>query len=292
MTHSLPNILVTGGDGQLASAIKASIDKQQTIYFCTRNEADITSTASLESVIKQYKPAIIINTAAYTAVDKAEQDQENAFNINQIGAGNLATLCNKHDILLMHLSTDYVFDGLEGDAVKSTPYKEKDPTVALNVYGQSKLAGEIAIREACDKHIILRVSSVFSEYGNNFFRTMLRLAREREEINIVDDQLSCPTYAGDIAKTVLQMIKNPAHLGTYHYCSSKPVSWHGFASYIIDMLRQHKPVLVKNIHAVRTIDYPSPTKRPHYSVLDCNKIKKDYAIQQPSWESAVKRIIK
>jgi dTDP-4-dehydrorhamnose reductase len=283
----LRNILITGGNGQVAAALKKqSIKANVSPVFCSRSELDITSAESVSTAINRIQPSIVINTAAYTAVDKAESDRDAALRTNQLGAKNIAAICHKHNIPLIHLSTDYVFDGTANKA-----YTENDAENPENYYGKTKWLGEREIREHCEKHIILRVSGIFSEFGHNFLKTILRLAETKSELRIVADQLTCPTYAGDIADAIYTIAANPSHAGTYHFCSEPPVTWHEFTKHIINQASLYKKLMVNNIAAITTTEYPTPAKRPAFSVLDCTKIKKDYAILQPDWKNALRLII-
>jgi dTDP-4-dehydrorhamnose reductase len=273
MTSSLLKILITGGNGQLAHAIASHPrSKDFQLIICSKNDLDITSSASVRNALAKYAPHIIINTAAYTAVDKAEEESDNAMQTNRLGSEKLAIACTEHHIPIIHLSTDYVFDGMQ-----TIPYKESDPVHPVNLYGQSKWLGEQAIRQHCHQHVILRVSGVFSEHGKNFFNTMLRLNHQGTPIRVVADQITCPTYAGDIANALFTIAKQQTAWGTYHFCSTPPVSWHAFAEAILN----------KQLEAITTADYPTAAKRPAYSVLDCSKIEADYGIKQPSWQQAI-----
>jgi dTDP-4-dehydrorhamnose reductase len=287
MTLYSPKLLITGGQGQLAMAIaNHSFAKEFNIVLCGHADLDINQPAAIEAAIATHLPDIIINTAAYTAVDKAEEEVSLADRTNHIGTGQLALLCNKHQIKLVHISTDYIFNGN-----KEGKYSEDDIATPINIYGKSKWEGENEIRHACKNHMILRVSGVFSEYGNNFLKTMLKLSRERTCIRVVSDQVTCPTYAGDIAHAILMMCNAPSHKGTYHFSSSDPVSWHEFAQFIINEAKQHESLAVTDVTAVTSAEYPSEAKRPPHSVLDCQKIKMTFNIDQPSWQEAVKRIV-
>ena len=287
MSNSSHKILITGGNGQLALALRHHPQAHLFhVISCARDTLDITDNASIKHAIDKHTPDIIINTAAYTAVDKAEQEEELALRANHVGAQNIAVACKKNQIPLIHISTDYVFDG-----IKNAPYVEDDATNPLNVYGKSKLLGEQAIREQHDQHIILRVSGVFGEYGNNFMKTMVKLAREKKELRVVADQFTCPTSARDIASAIYTIAKNPAHWGTYHYCSADPVSWHDFAVAVITEAETHYPVLVECIKGITTAEYPTAAKRPAYSVLDCTKIGINFGVYQPSWMVALKNIM-
>jgi dTDP-4-dehydrorhamnose reductase len=283
----LTKVLITGGAGQLASALQhhhlASTVQMQ---VCSRSQLDITQVDSIQQAIAHYQPDIIVNCAAYTAVDKAEQETEQALLINHIGAGHLASACNKNTIPLIHISTDYVFDGTKGSA-----YQEDDRVNPINQYGNSKWLGEQAVRELCEQHIILRVCSVFSEYGNNFFKTMLRLANEKTNLRVVSDQISCPTYAGDIAGAIFQLIAASKTWGTYHYGSHDACTWHAFASAIIAAAKEKNKVMVEKVDAITTAEYPLPAKRPAYSVLNCHKIAIDYGISQPDWAVSMRKLM-
>jgi dTDP-4-dehydrorhamnose reductase len=279
MKNYLPKLLITGSDGQVGNALRSHENSHHfQIIPCNRELMDITHPDVIEQAIAKFSPDIIVNTAAYTAVDKAENDVDKAMLINHSGARHLATACKKHHIPLIHLSTDYIFDG-----EKSSPYLEDDAVKPINIYGESKWLGEQAVREQCEKYIILRVSAVFSKYGNNFLKTMLRLGNERKELNVVADQITSPTYAGNIATVIYSLAGNLKNWGTYHYCDAPLASWHQFASAII----KNANLPVEKINAITTAEYPTPAKRPAYSVLNCSKLKRDYGIHQADWTQAV-----
>ena len=290
------NILVTGANGQLGQCLADQLVAQNIAHkLLSRQEADINDTVVLEKIISENGISVIINAAAYTAVDKAESEPELAKRVNEDGALALAKLCARFDIPLLHVSTDYVFDGN-----KSTPYTEVDQKAPTGVYGQTKLNGELAVQRHCEKHIILRTAWVFSEYGNNFVKTMLRLAKDRDTLGVVADQYGCPTYAGDIAKALVSIAKQlharggaeAASYGIYHYAGNAAVSWHGFA---LEIFKQaHAAGLLENIptvNAITTADYPTPAKRPAYSVLSNGKIKADYDIEASDWRVALSRCL-
>lgn len=284
MTYSSHNILITGGNGQVAQALAHHpMADSFHVTACSHQELDITEPASIVRAINHYHPDVIINTAAYTAVDKAESEPDAAMQINHLGTHHLAAACKKHNIFLIHLSTDYVFDGTQ-----LTPYSEEDAAHPINLYGQSKWQGEQAVREQLENHLILRVSGVFSEYGNNFLKTMLRLARENTIMRVVSDQLTCPTYAGDIAEAVYSSITIKPASGTYHFCSAEPVSWHDFAAAIINEAKTHEALRIEQIQAITTADYPTAAKRPAFSVLNCDKWKKATGMRQPDWQHAIR----
>lgn len=287
MTTYSPSVLVTGGKGQLATAIaQHELASNFNLHYCSHDEVDITSPTSINQAIAKYMPDVIINCAAYTAVDKAEEEVSKADRVNHIGAGHLGLICHKNQIKLIHVSTDYVFDGR-----KQGEYSEEDRTNPINIYGKTKWLGEQAIRENCVNHVILRVSSVFSEYGKNFVRSILKAAHDKPTLRVVSDQCMCPTYAGHIAGALLTIANKPAEKGTFHYCSSEPISWHGFATAIVNEAKKHTSLIADEIKAITADEFPTDAKRPQQSVLDCQKIQAVYGIDQPSWREAIKIII-
>jgi dTDP-4-dehydrorhamnose reductase len=292
------HILVTGANGQLGQCLADQLIAQGITHtLLSRQDADINDTVVLEKIVADKGITAIINAAAYTAVDKAESEHELAKRINEDGPAALAKLCSRFDIPLLHVSTDYVFDGN-----KKTPYLETDQTNPAGVYGQTKLHGELAVQRHCPKHIILRTAWVFSEYGNNFLKTMLRLAKERDTLGVVADQVGCPTYAGDIANALISIAKQlheveqnksgaQAHYGVYHYVGDEPVSWHGFAVAIFEEARKHGALKsIPILNAISTADYPTPAKRPAYSVLSTAKIEQDYGVLPGEWRAACERL--
>lgn len=286
MKNYFTRILVTGGLGQLGSAL---FQHAKANYFnvkcCSHAEFDINSLKSIQHYISAFQPDIIINTAAYTAVDKAEKEIAAAMKINYIGAKNLALWCQANHVPLIHLSTDYIFDGKN-----TSGYEENDSASPLNVYGKSKYLGEQAVRRECAQHIILRVSGIFSEFGNNFFKTILKLAQEKHTLRVVSDQITCPTYAGHIASVIYAILMQQPKWGTYHYCDTTPVSWHTFASVIMQEAKLHRHLSIGEIKAITSHEYSAPAKRPAASVLNCQKIFKDYGVSQFSWLSVIKEL--
>lgn len=286
-------ILVTGANGQVGHCLQQQLREQSFDFIAlTRHELDISDTDAVHTCIATIKPNVVINAAAYTAVDKAEQEQELAYAINRDGAANLARAAKTIGAAILHISTDYVF---AGDAHSS--YRETDATTPQSVYGTSKLAGEQAVIAANDKHIILRTAWVFGEHGNNFVKTMIRLGSTRDTLGIVADQEGGPTYAGDIAKTLIHIIKhyaagNKTEWGIYHYSGAPHVSWFGFAQQIFAQVEKaaiyNKSIpLVK---AITTADYPTPAKRPANSKLDCSKIETSFGITPCDWQTALRDI--
>jgi dTDP-4-dehydrorhamnose reductase len=285
-------ILIAGKNGQVGRCLVDLLEAQTELTFLAldREELDITDPVQVNKIVTEFQPDIIINTAAYTAVDKAEQECELANAINNDGPQNLAYAANKINATIIHISTDYVFDG---DSAES--YTESDVAAPQGEYGRSKLAGEHAVAHACPKHIILRTAWVFGEHGNNFVKTMLRLAKTRESLGVVADQFGGPTYAGDIANAILTISKQIARdshaYGIYHFSGFPHVNWHTFAEKIFEIALA-KNVLVQpiQVNPIATLDYPTPAKRPANSRLNCDKINKVFGIQQSDWQVALVRI--
>lgn len=287
-------VLLLGGTGQVGSEIRDICHREGiTCIAPSSAEMDITNKTSVDTVIeKNILLDFIINASAYTAVDKAEDDVELAYKINRDGPRYLAEACSCHTIPLIHISTDYVFDGRA-----STPYKEDDPTAALGVYGQSKLEGEQAIRSSITEHIILRTAWVYGANGNNFVKTMLKLGRQHPELKVVNDQMGCPTAAADIAQTVIAMIQQLAtqtkeRWGTYHYCSANSTHWADFAKAIFEQAKTidaNYPCV--SVLPISSNEYPSKAARPGYSVLDCSKIEHSFAVTSPIWQKSLKHVI-
>jgi dTDP-4-dehydrorhamnose reductase len=288
-------ILVTGSKGQVGHCLKQQLSDMKDVSFLAvdRDELDITNKVDVFKVVNDFKPNIIINAAAHTAVDKAETEPELSFSINADGPKYLAEAAEAVGAAILHISTDYVFEGN-----KTGEYVETDPTNPQGVYGESKLAGEQAVIKACSKHIILRTAWVFGESGNNFVKTMLRLAKDRGELSIVGDQFGGPTYAGDVAKALI-LISKEIHsqraidYGIYHYSGLPHVSWFEFANDIFDCainegLIEMKPKLI----SIKTDQYPTPAKRPSNSRMSTEKITKSFAIEASPWASALLRIKK
>ncbi|QQA77469.1 dTDP-4-dehydrorhamnose reductase [Pectobacterium parmentieri] len=279
-------ILLTGANGQLGRCFQDRLPIGWEILATDSGELDITDLARVEEVVKAFQPDAIVNAAAYTAVDKAESEPELAEKINAIGPENLAITANKQGIQLVHVSTDYVFDGNATE-----PYEEDSVTNPLSVYGKTKLAGEQAVTKVSPEAIIVRTAWVFSEYGNNFVKTMLRLVKERDALSIVADQRGCPTYAGDLAQAIISLLEKNAEGGIYHYSGDQEVSWYEFAQAIFAVAAQ-KAVLSKvpALTSITTAQYPTPAHRPAYSTLSGEKIKV-LGIALSDWERALKKTI-
>lgn len=279
-------VLLTGANGQLGRCFQDRLPAGWQILATDAAELDITDLAQVTAAIAAFKPDAIVNAAAYTAVDKAESETELAERINATGPANLASVAAQHGIRLLHVSTDYVFDGNA-----NMPYTEQSPTNPLSAYGITKLAGERAVSAAAPDAIIVRTAWVFSEYGNNFVKTMLRLGKERDALNIVDDQRGCPTYAGDLAQTIIALLRQNAAGGIYHYTGDKEVSWFEFAQAIFSVAVQ-KAVLSKvpTLTPITTAQYPTPAHRPAYSTLAGDKIKA-LGITLSDWQGALNNTI-
>ncbi|MGG2140212.1 dTDP-4-dehydrorhamnose reductase [Symbiopectobacterium sp. RP] len=279
-------VLLTGANGQLGRCFQDRLPADWQILATDSAELDITVLAQVTATVSAFKPDAIVNAAAYTAVDKAESEVELAERINAAGPANLADVVAQHGIRLVHVSTDYVFDGNA-----STPYTEASPTNPLSVYGITKLAGERAVSAAAPDAIIVRTAWVFSEYGNNFVKTMLRLGKDRDALSIVDEQRGCPTYAGDLAQAIIALLQQNAAGGIYHYSGDKEVSWFEFAQAIFAVAVQ-KAVLSKapTLTPITTAQYPTPAHRPTYSTLAGNKIKA-LGITLSDWQSALRKTL-
>jgi len=274
------NILVFGASGQLGQCLKnvAELNRIDKIVFPPEAEADILNTENLDRLFDGYKPAYVVNCAAYTAVDKAEDDVEKAHEINVIGAENLAVKCKAHNAVLIHISTDFVF---KGDVAH--PLTEADEAKPIGVYGQTKLDGELAVAAALEEHFIIRTGWLYSEYANNFAKTMLKLGAERDELNIIVDQVGTPTYAIDLATFILTVINNDSEAyGTYHYSNEGVTSWFDFARAIFDI----SGTKVK-ANPIRTDQYHTRAKRPSYSVMDKTKAKQTFNIEIPYWRDSL-----
>ena len=255
-------VLLIGANSQLGRCLLDRVPADWSIVSTTSSELDITDFAQVTSTIERYQPDAIINTAAYTAVDKAESDEEHVFLVNAEGIKNIALTCNIANIRLVHISTDYVFDG-----TADKPYQTTDTPNPLSVYGRSKLAGELLVLAHSAQSQIIRTSWLYSEYGYNFMKTMIRLAEEGKcEVNVVDDQIGCPTYAGNLAQAIIEILQQPISDRLLHYSDSKVMSWYEFAKDIF-AYRKHQGLLYCQVKPVVSIEYPTPVKRPTYSVL-------------------------
>jgi len=290
-------LLLLGANGQVGHELRRALAPLGAVACGTRDgrldggaceRADFDQPAGLRGLVERLAPDVVVNAAAYTAVDRAESERAAAFRANAEAPAALADACAHVGARLVHYSTDYVFDGSE-----RRPYREDDPTAPLGVYGESKLAGEDAIRASAAHHMIFRTAWVYAVHGSNFLRTMLRLAREREELRVVADQFGSPTPAAlvaDVTATVLA--QSPRVSGTWHLTATGKTSWHGFASAIVDRahglgLLTRRPTMT----AITTAEYPTPACRPAYSCLDCARLQRDFGVHLPAWQAALDAIL-
>lgn len=288
-------LLITGANGQLGLALartlrgaRDSADSLHSVVALDRAALDISDESACVAAIESHQPDCVLNCAAYTAVDRAETERELAFAINETGPVNLAKASRASGAILIHFSTDYVFDG-----TGSRPYLESDPVAPLGVYGESKLAGERAVADNCDAHLIFRLSWVYSNDGANFYKTMLRLAAERDQLRVVADQFGTPNFTGDLSdavRRVLQWDRNSLRerAGLYHLSASGIVSWHQFASEIFATAQlSRRP----SVEPIGTSDYPTPAKRPAYSALDASRFAATFGAELPDWRAGLRRCV-
>ena len=276
----MKKILVTGSKGQLGNELQvaAKAFSQFELVFTDVDELDICNLTAIEQFVKNAGFDAIVNCAAYTAVDKAETDDDLCYKINRDAVQNLAQIAQCNGLKLIHVSTDYVFDGTQ-----HTPYVETDTVCPVSVYGKSKLAGEELALKNCDQVAVIRTSWLYSAFGNNFVKTMMRIGQERESLNVIFDQVGTPTYAADLANAILQMLNAEVFVsGVYHFSNEGVCSWYDFAKKI----HQLAGVTCK-VSPIETKDYPTAAVRPHYSVLNKSKIKSTYHIEIPHWEESL-----
>lgn len=279
-------ILVTGSGGQLGMELWRLSDKfpSYRFLFTTKDQLAIDNFLQVKRFFEEQQIDVCINCAAYTAVDKAESEKEKAFLINADAAGNLATVCKAHQTQLIHISTDYVFDGTSSNA-----YKEEDKISPINIYGESKLRGEELVLNNDPSAIIIRTSWVYSSFGNNFVKTMLRLFSERESLNVVNDQYGCPTYAADLATAIMTIVEQTdteTKNGIYNYSNEGIITWYQFALAIKEAVNSKC-----SINPIPTSSYPTPATRPQYSVLDTSKIKETFGMAIPNWKYSLKECL-
>ena len=287
-----PRILLIGKIGQVGWELRRTLAPMAQVACVDYPEIDLTTGDSIRRWVRETRPNIVINAAAYTAVDKAESEPDKAMKINGVAPGILAEEAKKLGALLVHYSTDYVFDG-----AKTEPYVETDAPNPLGAYGRTKLAGDEAVRAIGGAHLIFRLCWVYGTRGQNFMLTMMRLAREREKLRVVGDQMGCPTWSRMIAETTALALKQAvaaddlgAFTGTYHLASSGVTSWHGFADAIIKLMPTDGKKCTQ-VEAISTAEYPTPTKRPAYSVLSCDKLERVFGLRLPHWEDSLKQVL-
>jgi len=286
----MKNILLIGSQGQVGRELQQILRPLANVIAVTRPTIDLLQLHSLRNIIQHYQPHIIINAAAYTAVDKAEIEPDLALIVNATAPGIIAAVAAELGAYLIHLSSDYVFDGNTNH-----PYQETDAANPLNVYGQTKLAGEQLIRQICPQHLILRTAWVYGSFGkSNFVKTMLKLGREKEEIRVVADQIGSPTWAKDIAKVIAEMIYQltPEITGTYHYTNSGSASWYDFAIAIFEEAQQLGfPLVIKRVIPIPSSEYLTPASRPAYSVLSGKKISAFLKSPIPHWRLQLRQML-
>ncbi len=282
------NLLIIGCNGQLGWEIcRQGKERGFDIIPLDFPEIDITSKADLDEKVTSYTFDLLINCAAYTAVDKAESEHELAYAVNRDGPLFLAEICAERNVPLVHVSTDYVFSGNKDGCNLETDFVEP-----LGVYGKSKAEGEEQVRSILDNHLILRTSWLYGVHGSNFVKTMLKLGKEREEIGVVADQYGCPTSAADLAEAILDIVSlydkgEKITWGTYHFCGSGSTTWHGFASKIFEIAKLYDQLNVKRVIPIKTTEYPTPAQRPKNSVMDCSLLRGCFNINPPLWEDSL-----
>lgn len=287
-------VAVVGNKGMLARDLILRLQESRISFWgADLPELDITRAEDVRQSLEASHATVVVNCAAYTAVDKAESEPDLAFAVNRDGVRNLALACRHLHVPLIHLSTDYVFDGS-----LRRPYREEDPPRPLGVYGESKLAGELVLRATLHRHVIVRTAWLFGSLGQSFVKTILRLARERDTLRVVDDQFGCPTWTGDLAEALIQVmsrlnsqVEEAGLWGTYHHCGLEQTSWCGFASEILDQAKALTPLKADQVTPIKTTEYPTAAPRPPWSVLDCGKIERTFGIPRKSWKESLVRVI-
>lgn len=286
------NLLVTGSNGQLGRELCRQASAQGwSVSPAHRPDFDITDFELVQKVLQRSNTSIVINTAAYTAVDKAEDDPGTAFRVNRDGPAFLASCCREIGVPLVHISTDYVFDG-----TKREPYLETDTVNPVNIYGESKAAGETEVRKRHEHHIIIRTSWLYGIEGNNFVKTMLRLGMEKEELRVVSDQFGCPTSAGELSSCIIAIAGHilsakPTRWGTYHCCGKGRTSWYGFAQEIFDIAQRHLNLKLERVIPVATEEFPTTARRPANTVLGCSAVGQYFGFFPSPWREPLSGLI-
>jgi dTDP-4-dehydrorhamnose reductase len=292
ITENEMEVMVIGANGQLGWELnRRGLQRGHTIEALDLPDFDITDKGSVADRLNQSTASVVVNASAYTAVDHAESEAQAAFEVNRDGPADLASACARQGVPLIHISTDYVFDGS-----KKEPYVESDPLFPLGIYGKSKAEGEEEIRRILSDHIILRTAWLYGVHGHNFVKTMLRLGEEHEVVRVVSDQFGCPTNAADLAGTILSVIaqfkeRTDIPWGTYHYCGRGTTTWHGFAEAIFSIAKKHRPLLVKKVVPIPSSEFPTQARRPANSVLNCSLVERNFGIKTRPWQESLPDMI-
>ena len=285
-------VLITGAKGQLGSElVRLSPSTDLEVHSLDHQQCNITDENRLKQVLESLSPEVVINAAAYTHVDRAESEPDRAYAVNKHGPAHLARYCARNRRTLIHISTDYVFDGSQ-----NRPYRESDPISPVGIYGHSKAQGEASVRSALKNHIIVRTSWLYGVYGHNFVKTILRLAINKKKLKVVADQWGSPTSTADLAAAVLIIAhKISTHekfeWGTYHYCGAGITTWHGLAEKTLELARSYADLQTCRVKAISTAEWPTPVSRPPYSALDCTRIKNQFGINPSPWQQSLKQVI-
>ncbi len=291
------NLMLIGSKGQLGRELHRKCERRGLpVVAADLPEVDITDFPRLERLFLESRPSVAINAAAYTAVDLAESERQICFAVNRDGPAELARICAKNDIPLIHISTDYVFDGQA-----KSPYKENDPVRPLGVYGRSKAEGETAVASACEKHIVVRTAWLYGVFGKNFVKTMLRAAREKDCLKVVNDQYGCPTSAADLADAVLAVCGSVADAaekeklekpwGVYHYCGKGIVTWYELAKAVFEISCGLGTEKIPELIPISTSEYPAAAERPRFSALDCSEMEKTFGVRQKPWRDSLRKAV-
>jgi dTDP-4-dehydrorhamnose reductase len=286
------NIIITGANGQLGrELIRQAKSTDFDVHSFGRQQFDITNKNRIKQVLANRPPAVVINAAAYTNVDRAEDEPDRAYAVNTDGPAYLAQYCADYRHTLIHISTDYVFDG-----TSDRPYQENDPVAPLGIYGQSKAQGEDAVRSALFEHIIVRSSWLYSVFGHNFVKTILKLAAAKKTLKVVADQRGSPTSAAALAAATLMIARKidtaeTVAWGTYHYCGAGITTWHGLAEKIIELAAPYTVLQVRQVEAISTAEWPTRAPRPLYSALDCTRLKVQFGIDTQPWQQSLQDTI-
>jgi dTDP-4-dehydrorhamnose reductase len=291
------NLLIPGAGGQVGQALSRMAGERTVagnwgrVVALNRSEMDVTDGERVRALIRDLSPAVVVNAAAYTAVDRAESEADRAFAVNRDGPRHLAIACAENGSHLIHISTDFVFDGKSGRS-----YREDDPPSPLGAYGRSKAHGESEIRSILDRHLIVRTSWVYGASGRNFVKTMIELGRTRETLRVVNDQFGCPTSASDLAAALLSLAERVRSgevmpRGIYHLCGEGVATWHDLADAALDMARRRIPLAVREIRPVSTSEYPTAAKRPPFSALDCARAERVFGLRLRHWRDALGDVV-